>query len=135
MTSAPGGSTVTHHDDNGTWIIALDGEHDISTTGVLDEQISRLLPQCTVAVVDLSSTTFIDASVIGWIMRIRGALANGNKELSIVRGNPGGIADRIFDVLRLHGELSVYSTRKDALAHTHPLAKAPELLNVNGDGR
>jgi anti-anti-sigma factor len=117
MTSAPGGSTVTHHDANGTWIIALDGEHDISTMPVLDEQISRILPRCTVAVVDLSSTTFIDASVIGWLMRTRGLVATGNNALSIVQGNPGGIADRIFDILGLNEELPVYSTRKDALAH------------------
>jgi len=118
MTSAPGGSTVTHHDANGTWIIALDGEHDISTTPVLDEQISRLLPRCTVAVVDLSATTFIDASVIGWLVRTRGLLAAGNNALSIVRGDPGGAADRMFDILRLDAELPIYSTRKDALAHS-----------------
>lgn len=118
MTCVPGGgSTVTHHDANGTWIIALDGEHDISTTPALDEQISRLLPHCTVAVVDLSSTTFIDASVIGWLMRTRGALATGNNALSIVQGSPGGVADRIVGILRLNAEVPVYSTRKDALAH------------------
>lgn len=116
MTSPSGSSTVMHHDANGTWIIALDGDHDISTTPALDEQIRRLLPSCTLAIVDLSSTTFIDASVIGWLMRVQGTLATSNHALSIVRGNPGGMADRIFDILRLNVELPVYSTRKDALA-------------------
>jgi anti-anti-sigma regulatory factor len=116
MTGTCGSSTVTHQDGDGTWIIALDGEHDISTTLVLDEQIRRLLPRCTLAIVDLSSTTFIDASVIGWLMRTRGALATGSNAMSVVRGNPGGIADRIFDILRLDAELPVYPTRPDALA-------------------
>jgi anti-anti-sigma factor len=118
MTRAPGGSTVTHHDENGTWIIALEGEHDISTTSVLDAQISSLLSCCTRAVVDLSSTTFIDASVIGWLMRTRGLLATDDGALSVVQGNPGGIADRVFDILRLHDELAVYATQKDALAES-----------------
>jgi anti-anti-sigma factor len=124
VTVVPGGSTVTQHDANGTWIIALDGEHDISTTPLLDEQINRLLPRCTVAVVDLSSTSFIDASVIGWLMRTRGALATRDDALSIVQGNPGGVADRIFGILRLSAELPVYSTRKDALARDCEIRKS-----------
>jgi anti-anti-sigma factor len=116
MTSTSESSTVTHQDANGTWIIALDGEHDISTTSAPDEQISRLLPRCTLVIVDLSSTTFIDASVIGWLMRTRGALATGSNAMSVVGGTSGGIADRIFDILRLDAELPIYTTRKDALA-------------------
>ena len=126
MTSTLGASTVVHHDDTGTWIIALDGEHDISTTPVLDEQVRRLLPRCTEAVVDLSSTTFIDASVIGWLMRTRGALAPGNKALSIVQGNPGGVADHIFGILGLNAELLVYPTREDALAHGCEIRKSAD---------
>jgi anti-anti-sigma factor len=116
VTRAPRGSAVTHHDDNGAWVIALEGEHDISTTSALDEQVSRLLACCTRAVVDLSSTTFIDASVIGWLMRTRGLLSSGDRALSVVQGTPGGMADRVFDILHLHDELAVYSTQKEALA-------------------
>jgi anti-anti-sigma factor len=123
MTTAPGGATVTHHDANGTWLIALDGEHDMSTTPLLDEQIGRLLPHCTVAVVDLSSTTFIDASVIGWLMRTRSSLASGADALRIVQGRPGGVADRIFHLLHLHAELPVYPTLEEACARADAVSE------------
>ena len=71
---APGTVTVTHCDNNGTWLIALEGEHDMATAPLLEQQTSGVWPRCNLAVVDLREATFIDCSTINWLLRTRGAL-------------------------------------------------------------
>lgn len=62
---------VTRHDGNGTWLVALRGEHDISTTQLLDRETGGVWAGCTPVVVNLSDVTFIDCSVIHWLLGSR----------------------------------------------------------------
>jgi stage II sporulation protein AA (anti-sigma F factor antagonist) len=118
-TTPSGTATVTHHDNDGTWLIAIEGEHDISTTPLLDEQTSGVWPRCKLAVVDLSQATFIDSSMINWLLRVRSALtATGRDALRIVHGPPGGVVERILDLTSLHDQVPCHPTRHDALAGT-----------------
>jgi anti-anti-sigma factor len=118
--AAPSGTaTFTHHDNEGTWLIAIEGEHDISTTPLLEQQMSSVWSRCTVAVVDLSEAAFIDSSMINWLLRTRSALAaTGQHALRIVHGPPGGIVQRLFELTSLHDQVPCYPTRQDALAQT-----------------
>jgi anti-anti-sigma factor len=119
-TAIPSGTaTVTHHDNNGTWLIAIEGEHDISTTPLLEQQTSSVWPHCTVAVVDLSEATFIDSSMINWLLRTRRALSpNGQHALRIVHGPPGGMVQRILELTALQDQIPGHPTRQDAVAQT-----------------
>ena len=117
--TALGTVTVTHYDNNGTWLIALTGEHDMSTRPLLEQRTSDLWPLCTLAVVDLGEATFIDCSTISWLLRTRGTLKpTGRDVLRIVQGPPGGAAARMFDLLSPGDVFACYPTRQDALAHT-----------------
>ena len=117
--TAIGTVTVTHYDSNGTWLIALEGDHDMSTTPLLEQQTSDVWPLCNLAVVDLGEATFIDCSTINWLLRSRGALAgNGRDVLRIVRGPSGGAAARMFDLLSPRDVFACYPTRHDALNHS-----------------
>ena len=117
--TAIGTVTVTHYDSNGTWLIALEGDHDMSTTPLLEQQTSDVWPLCSLAVVDLGRATFIDCSTINWLLRTRGALTRpGHDVLRIVQGPRGSAAARIFDLLRPRDVFAFYPTRQDALAHT-----------------
>lgn len=124
--------TVNHQDGNGTWLVALGGEHDVSTTALLARETRDVWDHCTLVVVDLSDTTFIDCSVIHWLLDRRGALAGvGDRPLRIVRGQVGGVAERIFHLLRVDSELLLYPSRRAALDPTS--AAAPRMLPEQSD--
>lgn len=111
--------TVTHFDSNGTWLIALEGDHDMATTPLLEQHTNDVWPHCNLAVVDLGEATFIDCSTINWLLRSRGALAgNGRDVLRIVQGPSGGAAARMFDLLSPRDVFACYPTRHDALTHS-----------------
>jgi hypothetical protein len=115
--TSSGSVSVSHYDSNGTWLIALEGDHDLSTTPLLEQQTSGVWPHCTLAVVDLSMATFIDCSVINWLLRIRNApAAAGHYAVRIVQGPPGSAAARMCSILGLRDTLAWYPTRQDALA-------------------
>ena len=123
--TAIGTVTVTHYDSNGTWLIALEGDHDMSTTPLLEQQTSDVWPLCNLAVVDLGGATFIDCSTISWLLRTRGALTQpGRDVLRIVQGPRGGAAARMFNLLRPQDVFACYPTRQDALAHTSAIPES-----------
>jgi anti-anti-sigma factor len=124
MTRGPdaGRVTVDHCDKNGTWLITLEGEHDLSTEPLIGQQTSEVLPQCSLVVVDVSQTTFVDSSVVNWIMRTRDTLdAPGGRALRLVAG-PRSPAGRLLDILGLRSVLACYATREEALADVPPSA-------------
>jgi hypothetical protein len=108
---------VTKEDEDGTWLIALHGEHDISTTPQLERQTRSIWPVCTTVIVDLSEAAFIDCTVITWLLRTGQALdATWHQALRVVDGPPGCLARRLLDILCLRDALACYPTRHEALA-------------------
>ena len=119
--------TVTPCDSNGTWLVTLEGDHDLATRPLLERETRGIWPLCKVAVIDLSDVTFIDSGVIGWLLSVESELeAAGAFTLSIVEGRPGTVADRIFGLLRTSDLLACYATRADALAQVPPLGDRPQ---------
>jgi anti-anti-sigma regulatory factor len=109
--------TCTPCDSRGTWLITLQGEHDLATRPALVRETRDVWPLCKVAVVDLSDTTFIDSSVIKWLLSVESALeAAGAVTLSVVEGPPGSVANRLFELLRIRHVLPCYATRAEAFA-------------------
>lgn len=111
MSNSRGTVDVTH-EGNGTWIIALAGEHDISTTPLIDAQTLDIWPRCRLAIIDLRAATFIDSSVVRWIVRARRALdAHGRPNaVHIVEDIHNEPVDLVFDLLAVRGEFPCYST-------------------------
>ena len=132
--TANGTITVTPQDGNGTWLVELAGEHDISTAPLVEQLTSRVWPACTLAVVDLSEVTFIDCSVLNWLVRTRSTLAEttGGQALRIFWGPPGSLGERIFKLVWLRDELPFYATRADALAQTSAAPKADRAVVPGG---
>ena len=103
--------TATARDDDGTWLVKLHGDHDLSTWPSLERQTSKLWAKCKVVVIDLSDVTFIDSGVIRWLLAVESALeASGAFTLSIVGGPPGSAAHRLFGLLRMSHVLACYAT-------------------------
>jgi hypothetical protein len=118
MSEAIGDVRVTHHDSNGTWIIALAGEHDLATSSLIDALTVDVWPRCSVALVDLRAATFIDSSLINWLVRVRRTLeAQGNGDaVRIVEGAQGSAVNLVFDALALRDDFACYATPQAAVA-------------------
>jgi ABC-type transporter Mla MlaB component len=130
------GDTITRCDDRGTWLVALHGEHDLATIPLLEEQTCHVWPQCTVAVIDLSEVTFIDSSLIHWLLRVERALEAAHAfTLSIVTGPPDGPAGKLFQRLRMSHVLACYATRRDAFTQAVAAADALAWLATGTDMR
>jgi ABC-type transporter Mla MlaB component len=123
--------TIIRCDGGGTWLIVLHGEHDLATIPLLDEQTRHVWPQCTIAVIDLSEVTFIDSSLVHWLLRVEGVLeAAHGFTLSIVTGPPGGVAGKLFDRLHISNVLACYETRRDAFMQAVAGADAPSRWRI-----
>jgi hypothetical protein len=95
-----GGITSTCLDGEGTWVIALTGEHDRSSTPFLNRRTSHVWRRCDRVIVDLSAATLVDSSVIDWLLRTRRALrTTGHDGLRVVTGSPGSAASRLVRLL------------------------------------
>lgn len=95
-----GGITSTCLDGAGTWVIALTGEHDAATTPFLSRRTYNVWRRCDLVIVDLSAATFVDSSVVDWLLRTRQALrTTGHHGLRVVTGSPRTVASRLLGLL------------------------------------
>jgi ABC-type transporter Mla MlaB component len=110
-----GGVAVTQCDHDGTWLVALYGEHDLTTIPLLARQTSHVWAHCKIAVVDLTDVTFVDTGVVSWLLSVERALEEGEGlTLSVVQGAPGSFTARLFDRLHMGSVLACYATRREA---------------------
>jgi anti-anti-sigma regulatory factor len=114
-------ATATACEADGTWVVALHGDHDLSTRAQLEQETNAIWPVCKVAIIDLSDAEFIDSGVIKWLLDVARELQEaGASTLSVVEGPRGSVADRLFGLLRMRHVLACYPTRESALAQAPP---------------
>lgn len=117
MSSLCGTATVTRLRGRGTWLLALDGDHDIGTIPLLERLTESLSPDCTRAIVDLTDASFIDGSTINWLLRTsRVGSKTGRFAVSIVCGASGAAVQRLLHAVRLEDALPCFANQNDALA-------------------
>lgn len=114
---ADGTVTVIDHDGIGSWVLGLDGEHDVSTVRLLERDTAGVLGHSARVVVDLSGATFIDCSVINWLLRTKRMLAaDGGQPLLVVDGARDGVSARVIDAVGVRDAFAFYPTRRLAFA-------------------
>jgi anti-anti-sigma regulatory factor len=119
------GITITDRDGRGTWVVALSGEHDLSTVAHLEQYTRDVWAHCKVAVIDLREVTFLDSALIHWLLRVEHALELAECfTLSIVTGPADGAAATLFKRLRMPYVLACYETRREALRQAAARADA-----------
>ena len=128
MSADLGTVAVTRHDAGGTWLIALEGEHDITTAMLREEHTRCLEVGSRHVIVDLSGADFIDSSVVNWLMRTQRTIAaSGTVVLSVVEGPPAGAVARLLGLVGLRDEIACYPTRQDAFAAASASGDAAKL--------
>lgn len=119
-----GAVDVTRH-DAGTWLIALEGEHDLFTAPLIAAETDGIWPGCRVAIVDLTQATLIDCRLVAWLLRTQEALTrDGGGVLRVVHPetpNGDGAVARMVDALDLRHRLACYPTLEAALRASSPV--------------
>lgn len=97
-------------------VLVLSGEFDVANVPEIDRFLRRRLGPFYHRgdlVIDLSGTTFIDSSFVGFIVRLVKELRSAGKELLIVR--PAGQVRRVFGIVGLANLVPVFESLEDAL--------------------
>jgi anti-sigma B factor antagonist len=102
--------------DAGLAVVTISGEHDLSTAPNLRRQLDSLLDEGTPTVVDLSSATFIDSSILGVILDGRRRAAEADVGFAVLHSDGSEAVDRVLEVTGLRAELPVHARREEALS-------------------
>jgi anti-anti-sigma factor len=111
-----GATTLTR--DGETWMLALTGEHDLTTINELDDEMERIAASGTSVVIDVSRATFIDSLVIAWLLRWwKRSLESTHLHVAIAVGERASPVTRVLDLVSLADTLPCYPTTAAALRH------------------
>ena len=108
-----GDLTLTTDTEDGTSIIHVVGELDLSSVAAFDAELEGSLPAGRVVVV-LSECTFIDSSALRSLVRAQHAVRERGGELALVA--PSQPARRVLEVSALDRVMPVFETVADAVA-------------------
>ncbi|MGN6380536.1 MAG: STAS domain-containing protein [Gaiellales bacterium] len=119
--TSAGDVTINRHD--GVWVVALTGEHDLSTVEELRQTFDSVLrpdaaamPRPPLVAIDLSQVGFLDSSVIGAIVRAHAMTEHDSgTRLAVIVGSPESFAARVFRIVGVTDVLPLHSTIGDAL--------------------
>jgi anti-sigma B factor antagonist len=97
------------------WVIAVEGEHDLSNISHLQAALNGVFATGTSIVLDLSDATFIDSSVIRTLLAAhQRAQATTGEQLAIVAPEHS-FTGRVIDLTGLQPLLPIYATKPAAL--------------------
>jgi anti-sigma B factor antagonist len=112
--------SLIRQDDESSCVIALTGEHDLSSVDELREALDQAAP-ARLIVVDLSQTAFIDSAVLGALIAShRRAGEDGHRWALVVGQGSGAAVRRILELTGLDAVMPVHASRDDALAEPFP---------------
>jgi anti-sigma B factor antagonist len=120
------GELALERNDAGLAVLAISGEHDLSTAPNLRRRIDNLLDEGTATVIDLSPATFIDSSILGVILDGRRRATAADIGYAVVHANGADAVDRVLEVTGLRAELPVHARREEAFTEVSGSGKSPE---------
>jgi anti-sigma B factor antagonist len=109
------GELALERNDSGVAVLTISGEHDLSTAPNLRRRLDGLLDEGVATVLDLSSATFIDSSILGVILDGRRRAAEAKIGFAVARSNGSDAVDRVLEVTGLRAELPVHARREEAV--------------------
>jgi anti-sigma B factor antagonist len=107
---------IAVHDLGYVRVVALVGEHDLSTVDALSDEVDRQFREVSHVVVDLTRATFVDSTVV-CALALGGehARARSACRFAVVASADSFVRD-VFDIVDLRGIMPTYETLEDALA-------------------
>ena len=102
--------------DSGLAVLAIAGEHDLSTAPVLRQRLDGLIADSVPIVVDLSPATFVDSSILGVILDARRRAEADGLGFAVSHANEADPVGRVLDITGLRNELPVHVGQEEAAA-------------------
>ncbi len=98
------------------WLVTLQGEHDVSTAQAVRDQLEAVFRTGTAVVVDLSTTPFIDSSILAVLLDANRVTESSDEKrfgLVVAEGSP---PERLLRLVGMMRHFDVFRTVEDALA-------------------
>lgn len=103
-------------------IVVLEGEHDLGTLPLVREAIEATADEEKALIIDLSSATFVDSSILGAVLDARRESGEADRGFAVACEDAAEPVRRVLEVTGLLEELPVHPNREAAL---EALAGAP----------
>jgi anti-sigma B factor antagonist len=99
-------------------VLSISGEHDLNTAPELRSQLDRLIDDQQPVLVDLSSASFIDSSVLGVVLAGRRKAQEAGIGFAVVHSPSEGTdaVARVLEITGLRDELPVHEDMDAAAA-------------------
>ena len=98
------------------WVVALLGEHDLSTTDAVRGAIDEVFASGSKVVLDLSDASFIDSTVLVAVIEAHNHAQHDPDDDFAVVARPGSMPRRVVDLTHLDLTVDVYENREAAIA-------------------
>jgi anti-sigma B factor antagonist len=105
------GQIVVEHLPGGAAVVALCGEHDLSTVPALRAELDAVLATSANVIIDLSEATFIDSSIVAVIFH---AAAPAGQIIAIA-APPDTLPRRLIDMVALTAAVPTFDSRAAAV--------------------
>ena len=92
-------------------VFKLTGEVDIARQAELDA-IAAAATEARLAIVDLTEVTFVDSTVIDWLLRTKRVIEEKKGRLRVVA--PEGLVTRLIAITELEDVIEVFPTQLEA---------------------
>ena len=98
------------------WVVALVGEHDLSTADAVRGAIGEAFAGGSKIVFDLSDASFIDRTVLAAMMEGAASAREQEDDEFVVVARPGSAPRRLLDLAGAAFSMDVFESRDAALA-------------------
>lgn len=118
-THQPPGSVAVGHIAPHVAVIAIRGEHDLSTEPALRAALEEGAAHSSV-LVDLSECSFLDSTVVASLLRAAGRVQARGEQLALLIPRAHSQVRRVAEMTLLGEFLPIYTSREDALTDLTP---------------
>jgi|tagenome__1003787_1003787.scaffolds.fasta_scaffold19552200_2 anti-sigma B factor antagonist len=112
------GRVAVHH-ESGVAIVTMQGEHDLSTAPHISKALAEARRHSDV-VVDLSSCSLIDSTVIGVLVATAADIRAGGENLVLAVPAGESLVTRVVEMTHLAEIFPVHASRAEAVARLAP---------------
>lgn len=102
--------------ETGTAVVSISGEHDLNTAPDLRSRLDELTGSGSAVVLDLSSATFVDSSILGVILEARRHAVEAGLGFAVAQADGSEAVSRVLEITGLQEELPVHASREGALS-------------------
>ncbi len=112
----PRRGTIDVSRDGHLWVLAVQGEHDLSTVPSLRDELEHVFDAGSRCIVDFTDAEFIDSTVLAALAYGHGRAAERQKDTLAIVAPTGGLPRHLLTLTALDKLIPTYESRAEALA-------------------